>query len=176
MKPRVAIFLAIALVLVAILSRLLPHPANFTAMGAVMLFAGTYLPRRWGILVPLGVLFFTDLALGLYEPLVMVGVYGSFALVGVVGFYIRKHKKPSTVFVGALATSIIFFIITNFAVWAFTPFYVKTAAGLFTSYALAVPFFRNMLFGDVVYTGVLFGSYELAMHLWQRRRVLVRQT
>ncbi|MBI4133639.1 hypothetical protein HY478_03420 [Candidatus Uhrbacteria bacterium] len=149
------------LVAIAVLSRLLPHPANFTAMGAVALFSGTYLPRRWGIFVSLAIMLVTDAVLGFYEPLVMLGVYGSFALAGLVGWYIRTNKKPSTVFLGALSASILFFIVTNFAVWAFTPLYPKTPMGLSNAYALAVPFFRNMLLGDLIYTAVLYGVFEL---------------
>ncbi len=162
--------LAIGLAAVAVLSRLVPHPANFTAMGAVALFSTTYLPRRWGIFFPLAILFLTDLALGFYEPLVMLGVYGSFAIVGAIGWYIRKNKKPATVFLSALSASIIFFIVTNFAVWAFTPWYPKTGEGLFTAYALAIPFFRNMLLGDLIYTVVLFGAFEFGARFVRARR------
>lgn len=168
------LLLALGLAAIAILSRLLPHPANFTAIGAVALFSGVYLPRRWGIFVPLAILLVTDAAIGFYEPLVMLGVYGSFAVVGIIGWYIRKQKTPATVVAGALAASIIFFALTNFAVWAFTPWYPKTGGGLFTSYALAVPFFRNMLFGDIIYTAVLFGGYEIAMKFVRARRVAAR--
>lgn len=161
MERRFVVFI-IVVVSIAVTSRLLPHPPNFTAMGAVALFAGTYLPRRWGVVVPLVALFLTDFALGFYEPLVAVSVYGSFALVGAIGLWIRKNKKPSTVLMGALSASVIFFFITNFAVWAFTPWYPKTAFGLYQSYALAVPFFRNMLAGDLIYTILIFGLYEVA--------------
>lgn len=163
------ILLAIVLAAVAMVSRLVPHPANFTALGAVALFSGTYLPRRWGWWLPLGILFVTDAAIGFYNPLVMLGVYGSFAVVSLIGWYVRRHKKPSAVLVGALSASIIFFVITNFAVWAFTAMYPKTGAGLFAAYAMAVPFFRNMLLSDVIYTGVLFGAHELGMWVWRER-------
>lgn len=152
-----------------IISRLLPHPPNFTAIGAVALFAGVYLPRRWGILVPVAVMFITDFFFGFYEFAVMFSVYGSFLLVGFVGFLIRRDKKPSTVFLGALSVSIIFFAVTNFAVWAATPLYPKTGAGLYTAYALAVPFFRNMLLGDLFYTATLFMLYELVVN-----RILIK--
>ncbi|MFA4818191.1 MAG: DUF6580 family putative transport protein, partial [Parcubacteria group bacterium] len=67
------------------------------------------------------------------------------------------------------ASSITFFLVTNFAVWAFFDWYPHTWAGLITNFTLALPFFRNTLLGDVFYTGVLFGAYELALYLAARR-------
>lgn len=173
-KTFYCLLLAIGLIVVATLSRLLPHPANFTAIGAISLFAGTYLPRRWGILVPLVGMALTDAVIGWYDWPVLAGVYGSFVVVGFFGWYIRKQKTPATVGMGALAASVIFFAVTNFAVWAATPLYEKTGEGLFLAYALAVPFFRNMLAGDIVYTAVLFGVYELAKSFLGRARLARR--
>lgn len=162
------LILIICLTVVAVFSRLVPHPANFTAMGAAALFAGTYFGKKWGVFAPLAIMLVTDAFLGFYELPVMLAVYVSFILIGCVGLYIKKQKTAARVFTGALSASIIFFVVTNFAVWAFTPFYSKTGAGLFSVYALAVPFFRNMLFGDIVYTAVLFGAYELVMKIQKR--------
>lgn len=161
--------LVIGLTVIALLSRLLPHPANFTAIGAIALFSGTYFKHRWGILLPLFLMAVTDAVIGFYEWPVMFAVYGSFAVVGMVGWYIRKYKNIHTMIVGALSVSIIFFVVTNFAVWAATPWYPKTLAGLLMSYELAVPFFRNMLAGDLVYTASLFGCYELFVRVMQKR-------
>ncbi len=166
-NPKILISYSLLVIGLGVVSRIIPHAPNFTAIGAVALFSGTYLPRRWGIMMPLAVMFVTDLFLGFYTPAVMVSVYASFALVGLTGFWIRKNKKPSTVFMGALFASIIFFAITNFAVWAWTPLYAKTATGLFEAYARAVPFFRNMLAGDVVYTAALFSVYESVRYFYK---------
>lgn len=163
------LLLVLGLAIIAVLSRLLPHPANFTAIGAVALFSGTYLPRRWGIVAPLIIMLVTDAVLGFYEPGVMIGVYGSFLVVGLIGWYVKRHRQASVVGMAALSASIIFFVITNFVVWAFTPLYPHTAHGLFLSYALAVPFFRNMLFGDIIYTAVIFGAYEFGSYVWHAR-------
>lgn len=163
--PWLILFLSI----VALATRLWPHPPNFTAMGAVALLAGAYLPRREGIFLPLILLFLTDALIGFYEPLVMLGVYVSFTIVAFLGQWIRKNKTPTTIFIGALSASIIFFAITNLAVWAFTPWYPKTPAGLYQAYALAVPFFRNMLLGDIFFTVLLFSLWEVGLRFFRSR-------
>lgn len=83
-----------------------------------------------------------------------------------IGIWLRSHKKPLFVVGSALALSILFFLITNFGVWA-PPnnWYPHTLEGLIQSYTLALPFFRNTLIGDLGYTIVLFGGYEILQNL-----------
>ncbi|MBI2017840.1 hypothetical protein HYS92_02210 [Candidatus Daviesbacteria bacterium] len=92
----------------------------------------------------------------------MFYVYGSFGLVGLIGLWLRSHKRPLFVISGALSSSVLFFIITNFGVWA-PPnnWYPHNLNGLIKSYTMALPFFKNSLIGDVGYTIILFGGYEL---------------
>ena len=61
--------------------------------------------------------------------------------------------------VGTLSGSVLFYLITNYAVWQFTPMYTKTFAGLIQSYIMALPFFRNSLVGNLFYTAVFFSIY-----------------
>jgi hypothetical protein len=107
----------------------------------------------------------SDIFIGFYEPLLMISVYGSFVLCGLIGLWLKKRKKWYTVTGGSVLGSVLFFIITNFAVWAFTPWYEKTLAGLIQCYTMALPFFRNTLLGDLFYVGVFFGVYEL-VRMW----------
>lgn len=93
----------------------------------------------------------------------MFSVYGSLAMMGVIGLWIRKNKKLSTVLGGTILGSVIFYLLTNGAVWAFGSLYPPTAAGLLQSYYMAIPFFRNSLLGDLFYTGVLVGAYEASL-------------
>lgn len=156
-KKLVIAYLLIALGLTA---RLLPHPANFAPVGAIALFAGMYLPKRYALALPLLALFISDLFIGMYSFPMMAAVYGSFALMGVIGMIVRKKKTFTTVVAGTLLGSIAFFLITNAAVWLFGTMYPLTIAGLGQSYTMAIPFFRNSLLGDFFYVGILVGSME----------------
>ena len=156
--------------------RLLPHPWNFTPIAAVALFSGVYLGGKYAFSVPLLAMFLSDIFLGFYDWKLMLVVYGSFTLVGLMGLMIKKRKNPMTVLGGTLAASISFFLITNFAVWQFSFWYPKTLSGLFQCYLLALPFFRSALLGDLFYTGVLFGTYELILILVRKKEsALVRK-
>ena len=71
-----------------------------------------------------------------------------------------KHKSAKNILLGSLAGSVIFYLVTNWAVWAFGTYYPANLGGLLESYNMALPFFRNSLLGDIAYTTVLFGLYE----------------
>lgn len=161
-KPR--LFVLVCIILAAAASRLIPHPPNMASISAVALFGGAYLSdKRLAFLVPLSALFLSDLLIGLYSH--MEVVYGSFALVVCIGLLLRRRRTPMRIAGAALASSILFFVITNFGVWAFGSLYPKTAAGLAACYAAAIPFFQNTLVGDALYTAVLFGGFALAERL-----------
>lgn len=139
-----------AMVLAAAAFRLLPHPSNFTPVGAMALFAGTaFADRRIALLIPIAAMVLSDLLLGF--SIVTPFVYGSIALATVIGFWIRRRRSVATVLGGAVASAILFFIITNFAVWALFDYYPKTAAGLVVCYVAAIPFFQNTLAGDLFF-------------------------
>jgi len=89
-------------------------------------------------------------------------VHGSFALVVCLGLLLRKRRTPLRIAGAALASSTLFFVISNFGVWAFGSLYPQTGAGLVACYAAAIPFFRNTLMGDALYTAVLFSGFALA--------------
>lgn len=152
--------LAVIIIVFGVLSRLIPHVPNIVPIGALMLFGGAYLPKKL-LWLPLLALFISDYFIGFYGT-DMLYVYGSFALVGLIGLWLRLHKKPLFVISGVLTSSVLFFLITNFGVWA-PPnnWYPHTFNGLIQSYTLALPFFRNSLIGDLGYTILLFGGYEI---------------
>jgi hypothetical protein len=158
-------------ILAAVGLRLIPHLPNFTPIGAMALFGGVHLNRGYAILVPIAVLFLSDLFIGFYSPLVMVSVYGSFILTGLVGIWLRSRKTAKNVVLAAIFSSILFFLITNFAVWL-GGWYPRSFAGLIECYTLALPFFRNTLFGNLFYTGLLFGGYEVLLRYVKKPRVV----
>lgn len=162
MKKYLPIYL---LLILAVATRFLPHPANFTAVGAIALFGGLYLPRRYAVIGPLVVMFISDIFLGFYHPALMAAVYAGFAIMTGIGLVVRRNKKIVTVLGGTILGSMIFYLITNFAVWIFGTMYPHTWSGLINCYYLALPFFKNTLLGDLTYVSVLVGGYELAMNI-----------
>lgn len=166
-KPR--FFVLVCMILAAAASRLIPHPPNAASITAVALFGGAYLcDKRLAFLVPIAALFLSDLVLGFYSH--MEVVYGSFALVVCIGLLLRRRCTPLAIGGAALASSALFFVVTNFSVWVFGSLYPKTIAGLFTCYVAAIPFFQNTLLGDALYTVALFGGFALAERWWPALR------
>lgn len=151
----------IAIILFAVVLRLLPHPPNFAPIAAIALFGGTYLDKKYALIVPLLIMFISDFFLGLHQT--MAFVYGSFLLTGLIGLWLKKHKSLKNILLATMSSSVLFFIITNFGVWLVWDFYPKNPTGLLQSYFLALPFFRNTFLGDLFYTGLFFGSYELLL-------------
>jgi len=153
------ILIGLVLLILGVAMRLLPHPANFAPVAAMALFAGYWLPKKWAIILPMFAMLIGDLFIGFYDWRLMAVVYGSFALIGCLGIVISRRGVLAVV-TAALVASVGFFLITNFAVWLFSVWYPHTWSGLMLNYALALPFFRNTLLGDLFFTGVLFGAYE----------------
>jgi hypothetical protein len=128
-------------IFIGIVSRLLPHPANVTAVGAVAIFTGAKFNTKNAILATLVTMFISDMVIGFHS--LMWATYGSMVFAVVVGRWIGRRKKVSRIIGGTLLSSLIFFVITNFAVWATTPLYTKTIDGLIACFVMALPFFLN---------------------------------
>ena len=156
------------LVFAAVATRLLPHPPNFTAMGAITLFSGAYFSRRiWGFGVPLAAMLVSDAVLGFSSDLPVV--YATFAVIAGLGLLLRdKRTQVAPVAAAAVAASTLFYLTTNFAVWAMSGMYPTTPAGLVACYVAAIPFFGPTLAGDLFYTAVLFTGFA-----WAERRFVV---
>ncbi len=157
-----------ALILVAVASRLLPHPPNFAPIAAIGLFAGATLDRRVAWLVPFAALLLSDLVLGFYHPMSMLWNYMGFGTSLLIGAWLKGRVAPGRVALAALVSALAFFALSNFGMWA-SGFYPRTLAGLGTCYAMALPFFRNTLTSQLVYTTALFGAWALA-RAWKSRR------
>ncbi|WP_341632513.1 DUF6580 family putative transport protein [Sphingomonas agri] len=151
-------------IIVAAALRLLPHPPNFTPIGAMALFSGAYIGRRpLAFAAPLGALLLSDLVLGFYHG--MATVYFSVALVVMIGMVALKRTSAVRVGSAAVLSSILFFVITNFGMWMFSGFYPRTLAGLEACYVAAIPFFQNTVVGDLFYAALLFGGFRIAERL-----------
>lgn len=160
----------VSILFAAALSRLLPHPYNFTPIGAIALFGGAYFSRKlFAFIIPLGALLISDALIGFHDA--MYSVYGSFILIVVLGMGILKKVTIWRLMGSAILSSILFFLITNFAVWYGSPdFYPPTFAGLGTCYLAGIQFYQQNIFGnlffntvmgDLFYTSLLFGAYKI---------------
>lgn len=154
--------LALLLVIAGGAMRLLPHAANVTPIAAIALFSGVYLKKSYALFLPLATLVITDIAIGFDSLESRLTVYGSFLLIGLIGLMIRKKTNILTIVAGSIGGSVIFYLITNFAFLYEPTMYPHNLTGIVSSYYNALPFFRNTLLGDLFYTGILFGVYELA--------------
>ena len=153
--------MVVVLILLAAASRLLPHPPNFAPVAAIGLFAGAALGRRTAWLVPVAALLLSDAVIGFYHPTSMFWNYAGFAACLLLGSAILGPARSLPRFAGAtLTSSIAFFALSNFGMWA-SGYYPRTLAGLVECYVAALPFFRNTLASDVVYTAALFGGWAL---------------
>ncbi len=141
--------------------RLVPHPPNFTPIGAMALFSGAYLGRRGVIALaaPLGALLLSDAILGFYAG--MAVNYLAVALIVLLGSMALRHVAPLRLLGTALAASLLFFAVSNFGVWATSGMYPLSASGLAACYVAAIPFFQNTLAGDLFYSALLFGGFAL---------------
>lgn len=151
------------LVGLAAASRFLDVAPNFAAVSGVALFAGfVFRSSLLAVLVPMAAMLLSDAILGGYQPLVMISVYLCLALPVLFKGVLGERPGAFRVIGSALACSVVFFLVTNFAAWGAGGLgYAKTFAGLMECYANALPFFRYTLAGDVVFASALFGAWAL---------------
>jgi hypothetical protein len=171
--------IALALIFLAVLTRLLPHPPNFTPIAAVGLFgAAVFKQRLLMIGVPFLSLFLSDLYLNntvyasFYDGFVWLGslwVYLAFGIVIGLGRGLLKSRiEAGRVVAASLLASLVFYLLTNFGVWLSSGMYPKTFAGLVACYVAGIPFFGNTLIGDLLYSAALFGGYAWFARLWAK--------
>jgi len=154
------ILVILGMITIGVLSRLLPHPPNFTSMNAIALFAAFYLESRWlSFAIVVATLLLSDLILGFYPT--MSFVYLSFGLIVLIGSKLKNISFKKITFT-SFATSFLFYIVTNFGDWLTLSLYPKTVHGLGICYVAAIPFFATQLLGDVTYGLLLFGLFELS--------------
>jgi hypothetical protein len=161
---------AVLLILFAAFSRLLPHPMNFAPVTAIALFAGVYLNKKYAFIIPVIAMLISDAFIGFYSGIQWV--YGSFILIALIGLWLKHRienagagKKTAYVAGTTIVASVLFFIITNFGVWISGMLYEMSFKGLIQCYTMAIPFFKNTLAGDLVYTAAMFVVYEMITRL-----------
>ncbi|MGB9770711.1 MAG: DUF6580 family putative transport protein [Candidatus Kapaibacteriota bacterium] len=162
-------FFSLSLIAIAVLSRFIPHPPNFSPVASIALLSGySFSNRVKSFLVPIIAMIISDFFIGFHST--MWAVYLSFSLCVIFGFLLKKNFSFYKLFAFSVASSLLFYLITNFAVWLTSGMYPHTLAGLFQCYTMGLPFYRTStldffafsLFGDIFYSFVLFGALKLA--------------
>ncbi len=161
------------IILFCAFSRMIPHIPNFSPLGAIGLFGAAYFSKKWqAFLIPIIATWLSDLFINnviyaqyyteftwFYEG--FYWQYGSYFLITLAGIFILKKQTPQRVIAGALVSTAIFFLITNFGCWFGSTIYPQNFGGLLTCYAAGIPFLKGTLFGDLFYSVILFGTFAL---------------
>jgi hypothetical protein len=175
-QNRSMVISAALLIVFAALTRLLPHPFNFTAVGAMAVFGGSVIKdKKLAFLLPLAALLLSDVCLQLFSSTkgfygtTQFFVYGAFMLITLLSTFIRKTSVANIAF-AAVWSGLIFFIISNLGAWISSTTYAHNLNGLLVCYAAAIPFYKNEFFGNFLLNGImgnvffsalLFGGYYL---------------
>ena len=172
-KVNIRFIVLVAFILIAAFSRMIPHPLNFSPLGAIGIFGAAHFSKKWHALIaPLAATWLSDLFINniiyvkYYPEFTWISSgfywqYGAYVLIVLAGFIIMKKVNTATVFTGALASSAIFFLVSNFGCWPGSS-YPQNMGGLMECYAAGVPFLKNTLLSDLFFAGVLFGGFALA--------------
>lgn len=172
------LFIASVILLVAF-SRIIPHPLNFSPLGAIGLFGAAYFSKKWqAFLIPMVATFLSDLFINnvlyaqyypnftwFYEG--FYWQYASYLLITLVGIFVFKKVNTSRIVIGALSSTAIFFLVSNMGCWVGNPAYPQNMGGLMACYAAGIPFLKATLMGDLFFSGIMFGTFYFA-----ERRIL----
>ena len=146
-------FLPVCIILILSFSRIIPHPSNFTPILAVGIFSGFYFRQFFlSLLIVIFSMFLGDLYLGFHDT--MFFTYISLAVAVGLGLLIKNFKFLEILLAG-LASSVCFFVITNFGAFLTLEMYEKSFSGLLQSYVMAIPFFHNTLISTFLYLFLL---------------------
>jgi hypothetical protein len=154
------ILTALAAIVAAAAFRLVPHFPNFTPIGAMAVFGGAYFGKRGlAFVAPIAAMLLSDAIIGFHSGILFV--YASVALIVLLGQLALSRPTVLRVGAAALASSVLFFVITNFGTWLLSGMYPMTLSGLAACYVAAIPFFQNTIAGDLFYSALLFGGFAL---------------
>jgi len=147
--------LIIALILLGVSTRLIEHPPNFTPILSIAMLSGVYFKNRFSFIIPISIMLLSDIFIG--NHLTSPWVYSSILIIYLIGLYAMKNESFKNIFIGAISSSIVFFVITNLGVWVIG--YPKDITGLLACYTAAIPFYKNTFLSVILYTSLIHGGY-----------------
>ena len=137
-----------------ILSRIIPHPPNFTPILAGIIFL-PFIKRdiKFSVFVPIGGMLISDFIIGMHS--LMLWTYGPIIILSLLSYYF-SNDKASRIASLAIASPAIFYLISNFGVWINSPMYTKDFSGLIQCYANAIPFYANSAIACILFCSAFF--------------------
>ena len=163
LKRNKYILISVLIVITALSNIFLSNIPNFSPIAAVALFSGFYFSnKKLALVIPISCMLISDLIIGFHS--LLWAVYLSFSLIVVLGFFM-KTTSPKKVMLNSIWSSILFFLITNFAVWATGTYYSKDLSGLTLCFTMGLPFFKYTLLSSIIFSTVLFGGFEIINQL-----------
>ena len=171
MKAKYSIYFGLGLIVLLAFSRLIPHPPNFTPILGMAIFSGAIINRKFlAYLVPLAAMLLSDLYLGFHSGMPII--YFTLAICVLIGTFIESRV---TIFNSILVITggvLVFYLITNFAVWYGSGMYENSFSGLITCYVMGIPFLQNTFFSSLIYGMGAFLIYEMI----NKRLILANNT
>ena len=141
-------------VLIGVLFRIIPHAPNFTPMLTIALMSGLYVKNRFSLLIPISIMFISDLFIGSHVTLLWV--YFSLLIICLIGRLIKNSALHILLF--SILSSVLFFIVTNFGVWI-SGGYSYSFEGLVMCYIMAIPFFKNTLISTLLFSALFYSLH-----------------
>lgn len=144
-----------------IIFRQLPHSANFAPLGALAVFSGAFFSTRYAFFIPLSAAMLSDLLIGMHS--VVFYTWTSYIVITFISSYFLRRRNLVNILLASFSSSLIFFTVSNFGVWAEGRLYPATLEGLINCYYNAIPFFRNTFLSDLVFSSIFISVY-LVLH------------
>tara|TARA_B100000941_G_C28225015_1_gene408665 strand:- start:39 stop:554 length:516 start_codon:yes stop_codon:yes gene_type:complete len=171
MKAKYSVYFGLGLIILLALSRLIPHPPNFTPILGMAVFSGAIINRKIvAYLVPLAAMFISDLYLGFHSGMPII--YFTLAICVLIGTFIESRVTILNSILGITAGVLIFYLITNFTVWYGSGMYENSFSGLITCYVMGLPFLQNTFISSLIYGMGAFLIYEVI----NKRLILANNT
>lgn len=163
MKKNKYILLTVLIVLISLSNIFLSNIPNFSPIASVALFSGFYFSnKKLALIIPISCMLISDFIIGFHA--LMWAVYLSFSLIVVLGYFMKK-ASPKKVILNSVWSSVLFFLITNFAVWTTGSFYTYDLSGLTLCLTMGLPFFKYTILSSIIFSTILFGGFEFINQL-----------
>ena len=160
MKAKYSVYFGLGLIILLALSRLIPHPPNFTPILGMAVFSGAIINKKIvAYLVPLAAMLLSDLYLGFHSGMPII--YFTLAICVLIGTFIESRVTILNSILGITAGVLVFYLITNFTVWYGSGMYENSLSGLITCYVMGLPFLQNTFISSLIYGMGAFLIYEV---------------
>ena len=160
MENRKNISIALFIIALLALSRVIPHPPNFTPILGMAVFSGAIINHKlFAYIIPLAAMFLSDLYLGFHANMPII--YFSLALCVLIGTFIEARVSILNSFLSISLGVFVFFLITNFMVWYGSGMYESSISGLMTCYFMGLPFVQNTFISSLLYGMGAFLIYDI---------------